>query len=286
MADVNARFQLRASVSSLWASVNPVLAAGEPGWETDLKRLRIGDGTTAFNALPYLYSTATHPLLAAYAPTLFMGSDTALYTAGLNAVTGRKILPLGVGVTNGWTGAGVGDFVIHLDTDASNALQIGFDGDGSSIWRRAKVSGTWGAWDFTINATGAQTITGNKTFSGLTNIATLLSSILGGGYTSASVNDGTPTAASTYTPDPLAATAGNMRHLTNNAAFTFAPPSRAGDYTMAVMITNGATAGAITMSGSFTKLFGDAFTTTNGHKFLVHIVKQNGSTVATVQALQ
>lgn len=285
MADVNARFQLRSGIASLWSSVNPVLAAGEPGWETDTKKLRIGDGSTAFNALAYLYSTTTHPNLASYAPTLFMGSDTSLYTSALNSLTGRKVVPLGVGVTNGWATAGVGDFVLHLDTDASNAVQIGFEGDGSNIWRRSKVSGAWGSWDANVTVANAQTVTGNKTFSGNTSIANLLSSVLAGGYTSASVNDDTPTAASTYTPDPLAASPGNMRHFTNNAAFTLAAPTRAGDYTMVLQVTNGATAGAITMSG-FTKLYGDAFTTTNGHKFVVQIVKQNGAIVGTVQALQ
>jgi hypothetical protein len=285
MADVNARFFLRSGLSTLWSSVNPVLAAGEPGWETDTKKLRIGDGTNGFTSLATFYNTTTHPLLAAYAPSLFVGMDSTAYVGNLNSVTGKKVLPLGVGVSNGWSSAGVGDFVLHLDTDSTNAVQIGFEGDGSNIWRRSKVAGTWGAWDSLVTLSGAQTITGNKTFSGSTSIATLLSSLLSGGYTTASVNDGTPAASSTYSPDPLATTAGNMRHITNNAAFTFAAPTRAGDYTLSVQITNGATAGAVTFTG-FSKVYGDALTLTNADRFIVQISKHNGAVVAVVQAVQ
>lgn len=52
MADIPSRFKLRRGTAAQW-SVNPVLAAGEPGWETDTKKLRIGDGVTPFLSLPY-----------------------------------------------------------------------------------------------------------------------------------------------------------------------------------------------------------------------------------------
>lgn len=51
MPDILARLQLRAGTATAWASANPVLAAGEPGFETDTKILRIGDGATAFLSL-------------------------------------------------------------------------------------------------------------------------------------------------------------------------------------------------------------------------------------------
>lgn len=52
MTETKARLTLRQGVSTLWASVNPVLLAGEPGFETDTKILRIGDGATSFTSLP------------------------------------------------------------------------------------------------------------------------------------------------------------------------------------------------------------------------------------------
>lgn len=46
------RAQFRKDTAVFWGVVNPVLLAGELGFETDTKILRIGDGVTAFNSLP------------------------------------------------------------------------------------------------------------------------------------------------------------------------------------------------------------------------------------------
>jgi hypothetical protein len=51
MAEIIAKFQVRRGTAAQWAAANPVLLSGEPGYETDTKILRIGDGVTAFTAL-------------------------------------------------------------------------------------------------------------------------------------------------------------------------------------------------------------------------------------------
>ena len=40
--------------SSSWVSQNPVLAPGEPGYEMDTGRVKIGNGTDAWLDLPYV----------------------------------------------------------------------------------------------------------------------------------------------------------------------------------------------------------------------------------------
>jgi len=47
--------QLRRDTAANWTSVNPVLADGEIGCETDVnpRKFKIGDGSTAWNDLPY-----------------------------------------------------------------------------------------------------------------------------------------------------------------------------------------------------------------------------------------
>ena len=45
--------KLRRSTAAQWTSANPVLGAGEPGLETDTNKVKFGDGTTAWDALPY-----------------------------------------------------------------------------------------------------------------------------------------------------------------------------------------------------------------------------------------
>lgn len=47
------RIQYRRDTAANWTAANPVLAAGEPGWETDTKKRKVGDGTTAWTGLAY-----------------------------------------------------------------------------------------------------------------------------------------------------------------------------------------------------------------------------------------
>ncbi|MCK0517851.1 hypothetical protein [Williamsia sp. DF01-3] len=47
------KIQLRRGNASQWASANPVLAAGEAGFESDTGQLKVGNGTAAWSALGY-----------------------------------------------------------------------------------------------------------------------------------------------------------------------------------------------------------------------------------------
>jgi hypothetical protein len=48
------RIKLRRDTAANWAATNPVLAQGEPGFETDTDFLKVGDGVTAWNSLGYV----------------------------------------------------------------------------------------------------------------------------------------------------------------------------------------------------------------------------------------
>ena len=50
---LNQRVQLRRDIAANWTHGNPVLKAGELGYETDTERVKIGDGSTAWTGLPY-----------------------------------------------------------------------------------------------------------------------------------------------------------------------------------------------------------------------------------------
>lgn len=45
--------QFKRGLSSTWITKNPILAIGEPGFEKDTGRLKIGDGVTPWIDLPY-----------------------------------------------------------------------------------------------------------------------------------------------------------------------------------------------------------------------------------------
>ena len=54
MATVNLTFKLKRGTEARWADVNPILEQGEPGFVYDINRLKIGDGKTYWNDLPYI----------------------------------------------------------------------------------------------------------------------------------------------------------------------------------------------------------------------------------------
>lgn len=50
---IKATIQLHRGLAATWAAHNPTLAYGEPGFEKDTYRLKIGDGVTDWNNLAY-----------------------------------------------------------------------------------------------------------------------------------------------------------------------------------------------------------------------------------------
>jgi hypothetical protein len=102
---------------------------------------------------------------------------------------------------------------------------------------------------------------------------------ISGGFALTPNNLGTP---GSFVPNPLL---GNYQFFTNNGALTLNQPVV--DCAMDLLMTNGATAGAVTFAG-FTvgASVGDALTTTNGSKFIISIRRINGVSTYTIKALQ
>lgn len=53
MATTRQRIKLRRDTAANWTAANPVLAAGEVGYETDTKQAKVGNGSSAWSALEY-----------------------------------------------------------------------------------------------------------------------------------------------------------------------------------------------------------------------------------------
>ena len=77
------RIQLRHDTAANWTSVNPILALGEPGVETDTNRVKYGDGITRWNTLSYSTSNG-----GATGATGLTGTQGATGTAGATGVAG------------------------------------------------------------------------------------------------------------------------------------------------------------------------------------------------------
>lgn len=50
--------RIRRDTAAVWTATNPILADGEPGFEKDTGRLKIGNGVTPWRSLPVLVTTA------------------------------------------------------------------------------------------------------------------------------------------------------------------------------------------------------------------------------------
>lgn len=49
----NAKILIRRDMAANWVTVNPILGDGEMGYEKDTGKMKIGNGVTSWNALPY-----------------------------------------------------------------------------------------------------------------------------------------------------------------------------------------------------------------------------------------
>jgi hypothetical protein len=76
----NVKFQLRRALASQWLSTpSLILQAGEPGYETDTFKLKIGDGMTPWYLLPYIGESVCVGITGPTGPS---------GTNGTNGVTG------------------------------------------------------------------------------------------------------------------------------------------------------------------------------------------------------
>lgn len=75
----NALIQVRRDTAANWTSVNPTLAAGEWGLETDTGRLKIGDGSTSWTSL--LYATDASEITGTTLPSNIVNSSLTNVTS-------------------------------------------------------------------------------------------------------------------------------------------------------------------------------------------------------------
>jgi hypothetical protein len=209
-----------------------------------------------------------------------LGSDSLIYVPDAThdgATYGRvngawgKALPLGGGTLTG---------ALTLSADPASALQPVtlqyFNGNipgGSSllpIMNGAAAIGTAVTWARADHVHPTDT----------SRLATAGSQTITGGFALTPYNIGT--IAGSMTPNPLV---GNYQYGTNNSAITINVPTV--DCAMDILVTNGASAGAIAFSGfSVGASVGDALTTTNGNKFIVSIRRINAISTYVIKALQ
>lgn len=95
----------RAGTAAQWTSTNPVLNLNEFGWETNTNKGKIGDGVTAWNALPYfIISAPSLPVTSVAGRTgavvLSVADVAGAAPLASPALTGAPTAPTAVGTDN------------------------------------------------------------------------------------------------------------------------------------------------------------------------------------------
>lgn len=112
------RIQLRRDVAVGWSTNNPTPAEGEPCYETDTGKLKIGDGRTAYNNLAYQGGGST--------PDNMVTTDTAQTITGLKNFQPASSASYGVKA-----GLAVGN--LRIGTDNSSSPNPVLSGEGIKI---------------------------------------------------------------------------------------------------------------------------------------------------------
>lgn len=88
ISSIPATISVRSGLSTVWSTKNPILAKGEPGYETDTKKLKIGDGINHYNDLNYISGTGggtiVDPISLDYTPTEPLHAVNKRYVDGFS----------------------------------------------------------------------------------------------------------------------------------------------------------------------------------------------------------
>lgn len=172
------KIQLRRDTAVKWSTNNPTPSAGEPCFETDTGRLKIGDGITAYNSLPYQGGTSDTAVTTNTAQTI-SGEKTFTNDIIINqwnshvSPTRETHIDLSNGNRNAFISANGIDKTFGMYAKGSNGIQLGTDGldytKGLSIKPSSLTfknsDGT--VTDLLAGGTGNVTSAGNNTFTGM-----------------------------------------------------------------------------------------------------------------------
>ena len=175
---VNVRLQLRADTAANWTAANPTLLANEVGLETDTKKLKVGNGSSAWNSLAYFPSivsggTVLGNLEIGSTGTLTFEGSTAdgfeTTLAVTNPTADRTItLPnqSGTVVVSGNAS------IVDADIAANAEIAVSKLADGSARQLlQTDAAGTGVEWTSNVDIPGTLDVTGAATFDGAVTVA-------------------------------------------------------------------------------------------------------------------
>ena len=117
------RMQQRRGTESQWGTANPILAAGEIGFETDTNKFKIGDGINHWDDLDYFTSSSELLSIIDGAPDLLNTLNELAAAIGDDPNFSTKVVPIIKKTTAQWE---ADSSVIALGTVAYNTTLLGF----------------------------------------------------------------------------------------------------------------------------------------------------------------
>ena len=75
----NVSITLRKGTAARWSSLNPILKNGEPGFVYDNNKIKIGDGVTPWNSLPYINGATGIEVFNTYNDLPDVGNSSIIY---------------------------------------------------------------------------------------------------------------------------------------------------------------------------------------------------------------
>ena len=217
MARTN-QIQVRRGTATQWSNTNPVLASGEPGFDTTNSLLKVGDGTSTWSSLSSNVGVGDAGLLSIAGLTTASGSylfatSNDVYTTGVitafgrslvddaDASTARTTLGLGTLATQSGTFSGTSSGTNTGDqTAASLGLTIGtnvqaYDAGLTSIAGLTTASGSYlYATANDVYTTGTSTVYGRSVLAASGISSVLTTALTAGTGIVLSYNSGTDTA--------------------------------------------------------------------------------------------
>lgn len=163
--------QLRRDTAANWTSVNPILASGEPGYETDTKKIKYGDGSTAWVSLSYFTGATLGTNVATFLATPSSANLAAALTdetgtgANVFATSPTLVTPILGTPSSGTLTSCTG---LPLTTGVTGTLPIANGGTGATTLAGAGI----------LTGSANNTFTGTQTFNGTSSVvATVLTNV-------------------------------------------------------------------------------------------------------------
>lgn len=144
---ITATIKHRQATAATWESKNPVLAAGEFGYDTTNKITKIGDGSTPWKALPFFATTDLSFSKASWGQIAALsegGSASKYFSVGdektIELTTGEEITLVILGFNHDdLTGGGKAGITIGMKNLLATRYAINSSGTNAGGWDQSKM---------------------------------------------------------------------------------------------------------------------------------------------------